>query len=73
MLKSELIARLNDIEGDPKVLISSDEEGNSHRYVYGVQLDKIIEDGYEINPVAEEDVTDYEEDGRVLDSAIVLW
>ena len=36
MKKSELIAELNKIEGDPEVLVSRDEEGNGFRVLYEV-------------------------------------
>lgn len=73
MLKSELIARLNEIEGDPEVFISSDEEGNSYRRLYAADEDKYVEDGREINFVHPDDVAEYEEDGDILPVGIVVW
>jgi len=42
MTKNELVAMLSNIEGNPKVIMASDEEGNNFHEVYefGVEDDK---------------------------------
>lgn len=72
MKKSELIALLNEIEGDPEVWVSSDEEGNSFDTVGAVQEEKMYGEGREAYPVADEDIgVEYEEEDLVR--VIVIW
>lgn len=72
MKKSELIALLNEIEGDPEVWVSSDEEGNSFDTVGAVQEEQMYGEGREAHPVADEDIgVEYDEEDLVR--VIVIW
>lgn len=75
---SEAIAELEEIkdaEGDVEVMLSSDEEGNRHRNLYGIQVDWYHEEGGwdgGPGPVADEDVdTGYPRDE--LERKVTLW
>lgn len=72
---SEAVRKLMDIheaEGDIEIILSSDEEGNHHRDLYGVQVDWVLEEDDEMYPVADEDVnTEYPEED--LTRRVVLW
>lgn len=77
MKKSEVIAKLEAIPGDPEVWVSSDEEGNSFDTVGWVQEEKMFGikqgyDRYDTSPVAKEDIgTEYDEDDLV--TVVMIW
>lgn len=70
MTKNKLIKELKKIKGNPKIIVSSDAEGNSFGPLYQ------ISDGLKYDPenreiLDEEDA--YEETGQNLQKCIVLW
>lgn len=80
MNKQELIAEINKLPDDIEFLSSTDDEGNSYRWLSGVSLEYIRKeeaDSWEIDSVmSEEDVReDYEEDevDLYLKKVAVIW
>jgi hypothetical protein len=83
MRKSELIEQLNKIEGDPKICISSDSEGNRIQCLDKIsemcgQKDRYEYDVYDLNWNNEESEFDSEEEWEQFKSnsvnrVIVLW
>lgn len=57
--------------GNVKVLLSSDEEGNSFTDSFIVQTNFAHDDGWEINVVHQNDIDDYEQDE--IERVVVLW
>lgn len=72
MLKSEVIALLESIDGDPEVYVASDEEGNSFAHVSFVQLEQMHGEEENISPVHPSDIG-VEYDADELTPAIVIW
>ena len=80
MNKQELITEINKLPDDIEFLSSTDDEGNSYRWISGVSLEYIRKeeaDSWEIDSVmSEEDVReDYEEDevDLHLKKVAVIW
>ena len=80
MNKQELITEINKLPDDIEFLSSTDDEGNSYRWISGVSLEYIRKeeaDSWEIDSVmSEEDVReDYEEDevDLYLKKVAVIW
>lgn len=73
MRVSELISRLQLLNQDARVLISSDEEGNRINILFDVEPQKFAyaDDGSEVDLVHPDDEGEYEDDELL--EAVVLW
>jgi hypothetical protein len=72
MKAADLIKRLETLAPDTEVYIASDEEWNSIREVYAVDYGWLMDDGYEVHGVADEDVgSEYDE--SELTRGATLW
>lgn len=68
MKKSELIAKLNEIEGDPRIIVSRDEEGNGYNDLRDIVLATLDADGEPIHPDEVDDLAP-----ENAEQAIVIW
>jgi hypothetical protein len=71
MTKSELISKLESIEGDPVILLAKDEEWDRLDESFGVEPVLAITDMFEWQAVDKADIDEYEEEQ--LMNAVVLW
>jgi hypothetical protein len=75
MLKSELIARLQEVEGDPEILLASDEEWNSLSPLYSFDPVQAHNGAWGWETVHPDDIEEFEEldEEDKLVNALVLW
>lgn len=71
MKVAELVARLQLLDQDATVLVSSDEEGNHIGTLYDVEPQKFIDYGDEINIIHPDDEESYEDED--MQEGVILW